>query len=234
MRSVLGAFLLMSSGAALAAEPPLRLAQVPPSAEDLAGYTGLHDAAAKGDIMAIALGLATGAKPDTRDLVGRTPLHVAVFAGQRAAAVALLVGRADPNALDRQRYDAVTIAAVQNDVEMLKLLLERGGNARAITSPYDGTALIAAAHLGHVEVVRTLIAAKAPLDHVNNLGWTALLEAVLLGDGGPNHTEVVRALVVAGANVNLADRQGSTPLAHARRRGFAEMVRILEGAGGRD
>jgi len=225
MRHALSALLLLSAFAAHA--------QMPPSAEDLAGYTGLHAAAAKGDPVAIAVALVTGSNPNARDLAGRTPLHVAVFAGQPAAVRALLAGRADPNALERQRYDAITIAAVQNDVDMLKLLLERGGNPRAVTSPYEGTALIAAAHLGHAEVVRTLIAAKAPLDHVNNLGWTALLEAVILGDGGANHTEIVRALAAAGADVNLADRQGATPLAHARRRGFAEMVRILEGAGGR-
>jgi ankyrin repeat protein len=209
-------------------------AQVPPSAEDIAGYAGLHAAAARGDVMAIAVGLATGANPNARDLAGRTPLHVAVFAGKHAVARALLAGRANPNALERQRYDPVTIAAVRDDVEMLRLLLERGANPAAVTSPYEGTALIAAAHAGHVEVVRALIAAKAPLDHVNNLGWTALLEAVILGDGGPRHTEIVRALVAAGANVNLADRQGASPLAHARRRGFAEMIRILESAGGRE
>ena len=81
-----------------------------------------------------------------------------------------------------------------------------------ITSPYDGTALIAAAHLGHAEVVRMLIAAKAPLDHVNNLGWTALIESIVLGNGGKNHTDTLEALVKAGANVNLADRNGATPL----------------------
>ena len=91
---------------------------------------------------------------------------------------------ANPNALDAERYDVVTIAAVNNDLEMLEIALEGGGNARAITSPYAGTALIAAAHRGHVEIVRALIAAKAPLNHVNNLGWTALLEAVVLGNGG--------------------------------------------------
>lgn len=47
-------------------------------------------------------------------------------------------------------------------------------------------ALIAAAHLGHVEVVKALIAGKAPLDRVNNLNWTALIESIVLGDGGPN------------------------------------------------
>ena len=102
-----------------------------------------------------------------------------------------------------------------------------------ITSRYDGTALIAAAHLGHVEVVRLLIRAGAPLDHVNNLGWTALIESIVLGDGGPRHTATLKALVDAGANVNLADRAGDTPLALARRRGYREMAAILEGAGAR-
>ena len=32
---------------------------------------------------------------------------------------------------------------------------------------------------------------------------------------------------------NIADRQGITPLGHARARGYSEMVRILEAAGAR-
>ncbi|HSE94813.1 MAG TPA: ankyrin repeat domain-containing protein, partial [Methylomirabilota bacterium] len=97
----------------------------------------------------------------------------------------------------------------------------------------DGTALIAAAHLGHDGVVRALIAAGAPLDHVNNLGWTALLEAVVLGDGGPRHVATVRALVEAGARLDLADRQGATALALARQRGYTALAAVLEGAGAR-
>ena len=99
---------------------------------------------------------------------------------------------------------------------MLKLALASGGNARAITSPYKGTALIAAAHLGHAKVVEALIAAKAPLDHVNNLGWTALIEAIVLGDGGPRHQATVEALVKGGADLDLADGQGVRPLAARR------------------
>ncbi len=84
-----------------------------------------------------------------------------------------------------------------------------------------------------MEIVRALIAAKAPLDHVNNLGWTALLEAVVLGNGGANHTAVVDALVKAGADVTVPDRHGTTALGHARRRGYSQIARILEAAGGR-
>ena len=78
-----------------------------------------------------------------------------------------------------------------------------------------------------------LIAAGAALDHVNNLGWTALMESVVLGNGGKQHTDTLEALVKAGANLNIADRQGVTPLAHAKGRRYAEMVRILEAAGAR-
>jgi uncharacterized protein len=138
---------------------------------------------------------------------------------------------ANPNALDAQRYDIVTIAAVADDVPMLKVALEGGASAKNVTSPYDGTALIAAAHLGHDEVVRVLIAAGAPLDHVNNLRWTAVIEAIVLGDGGKRHVETLRALIAAGANPDLADGRGATPLALARGRGYGEMVKILENAG---
>ena len=136
--------------------------------------------------------------------------HVAAHFGRHAAAQALLKGGANPNALDAQKYDIVTIAAVNNDVPMLKLALAGGTDPKAITSPYQGTALIAAAHLGHAEVVRVLIAAGAPLDHVNNLGWTALMESIVLGNGGKAHTDTLEALVKAGANVTIADRQGVT------------------------
>jgi ankyrin repeat protein len=150
-------------------------AQTPPDASEVAAYSGLHAAAARGDAPAIERLVKDGADTSVRDSNRRTPLHVAAFKKHDAAAVKLMALGADPNALDGQRYDIVTIASVADDVPMLKTALKGGGKATNITSPYDGTALIAAAHLGHDEVVRTLIAAGAPLDHVNNLGWTALI-----------------------------------------------------------
>ncbi len=56
------------------------------------------------------------------------------------------------------------------------------------------------------------------VDHVNRLGWTALLEAILLSDGGPRHQEIVALLIEHGADVDLADGDGVRPLAHARAR----------------
>ena len=208
-------------------------AQTAPSAAEIKGYTGLHAAAAKGDAVEIERLARAGAAIDARDANKRTPLHVAIFMHHADAARALLKHGADPNASDAGRYDIVTIAAVQSDVAMLKLALAGGGKATNVTSPYDGTALIAAAHLGHDEVVRLLIAAKAPLDHVNNLGWTAVIESIVLGDGGERHVATLKALVDAGANVNIADRSGTMPLALAKAHGYTEMIAILEKAGAR-
>lgn len=209
-------------------------AQVPPSPAEISAYTGLHAAAHRGDVAAVQrLAAASPSAPASRDARGRTPLHVAAFARQREAIVALLSAGADSAALDQDRYDAVTIAAVADDEETLRVLLRSGASAKLVTSRYDGTALIAAAHLGHDGVVRQLIAAGAPLDHVNNLHWTALIEAIVLGDGGPRHQATLRALLAAGASVRLTDREGRTPLQLARERGYVDMVRMLEAAGAR-
>jgi ankyrin repeat protein len=205
--------------------------QVPPSAAERLAYTGLPAAAAVGDARTIQELLSAGADPNTRDSYGRTPLHVAAYGAHHDAMRVLAAAGADPNALERDRYDIVTIAAVADDVPTLEVALSLGGDPRNVTSRYDGTALIAASHLGHVEVVRTLIRAGAPLDHVNNLGWTALIESIVLGDGGERHTATLRALAEAGADVNLPDRSGRTPLALARARGYSEMARLLLEAG---
>ena len=226
------ASILIATALAAAAAPAT--AQVAPSPADVAAYTGLHAAAQRGDPDIIRhLAEANPAALAARDARGRTPLHVATFARQRAAIRALAQAGASLSALEDDRYDAVTIAAVADDEDTLRLLLSLGASAKLVTSRYDGTALIAAAHLGHDGVVRQLIAAGAPLDHVNNLHWTAVIEAIVLGDGGPRHQATLGALLDAGASTKLTDRDGRTPLELARARGYPEMVRLLERAGAR-
>jgi ankyrin repeat protein len=203
-------------------------AQIPPSAAEVQAYRGLHAAAAAGDVAAAERLIGSGADRNARDGHGRTPLHVAGHRGHYDMARMLLKQGADANALDSQQYDLITIAAVRDDARMVKIAIAGGNSPKNVTSPYQGTALIAAAHLGHVEPVRALIEAGAPLDHVNNLGWTALLEAVILGDGGPRHVEIVRLLLAAGAKTEIGDKGGVTALGHARSKGQAEVVKLLE------
>lgn len=202
-------------------------AQTPPSQSQIAAYDGLHRAAHEGDVAAIRRLGAAGADLDARDGSGRTPAHVAAFASNDEALRMLAEAGADMNALENRVYDVLTIAAVANDPELVSLAVELGNRPDLITSVYDGTALIAAAHLGHHDVVRRLIGGGAPLDHVNNLGWTALMEAVLLGDGGPDHIATVRVLVQAGADITIPDREGVTALQHAEARGYGDIAEII-------
>jgi len=228
MKAVALALALLGAGLAGPAA-----AQVAPAAAEVQVYEGLHRAAWRGDLPQLKALVASGADLEARDAMGRTPLHVATHARQRGAIAILAQAGARLDTLENDRYDAVTIAAVADDVPTLALLLSLGANPGQTTSRYDGTALIAAAHLGHDEVVRRLIAAGAPLDHVNNLHWTALIEAIVLGDGGQRHQRTLVALVDAGANLQLADRQGNTPLQLATVRGYGAMVEKLRAAGAR-
>ena len=221
--------LALAAAAAWSALPSF--AQTPPSPAEISAYTDIHRAVARGDMHELEKLVRDPALLKKTDANGRSALHVATFLKRREAIPLLIRRKADTAALDAQKYDAVTIAAVADDPRTLKILLDNGASAKLITSVYDGTALIAAAHLGHEECVRLLIRAGAPLDHVNNLGWTALMESIVLGNGGKRHQATLKYLLDARANPNIADRQGVTPLAHAKARGYADMVRKLERAG---
>lgn len=225
-----GAWVIVLAMATLAGSAQ---AQIAPSAAEVARYTGLHAVAHRGDVLWVEKKLAGGADVNARDPFGRTAVHIATFAKQHDVLRALAQAGANLALLENDRYDAVTIAAVANDDATLRVLLALGASAKLTTSRYDGTALIAAAHLGHVGVVKQLIAAGAPLDHVNNLHWTAVIESIVLGDGGTRHQQVLQALLSAGASTRLTDREGNTPLTLAKSRGYGAMVSMLEKAGAR-
>jgi uncharacterized protein len=216
-----------------ATAPTSVMAQTPPSERELKIYAGLHAAAANGDVAAIEQLVADGEKPNLQDSHSRTPLIVAAFRRQHAAAQALLRLGASPNVRDEDGYDVLAIAAVNNDIEMVKAALVGGANARAVVGRDNGSALITAAQLGNVEIVRALLEAKADIDHVNARGWTALITAVVLGNGDKQHTETVEALVAGRADGDIKDPLGKTAIDYARSRGYADMVRILEKAVGR-
>jgi uncharacterized protein len=192
----------------------------------------LIQAAERGELLVVRRLLGDGARIDARDHRGRSALLAATYRNRVEVARYLIQEGADVNAKDFIQDTPFLYAAAEGRIEILKMTLAAGADLKD-TNRYRGTALIPAAHHGHVEAVRMLLETAIDKDHINNLGWTALLEAVILGDGGPAHTEIVRLLVAAGANVNIADRDRVTPLTHAKRGGFTEIVRILGAAGAR-
>ena len=130
--------------------------------------------------------------------------------------------------LDRSAEGEVT--GVTGSVAMMRTLLPARPDLK-ITNRFGGTSLIPAAERGHVDYVRALLReTDVDVDHVNRLGWTALLEAVILGDGGHAHQEIVELLITAGAAPDLPDSDGRTALEHAERRGFREIAGLLRAA----
>jgi ankyrin repeat protein len=125
------------------------------------------------------------------------------------------------------------LAGALGRAEMLRRMIPLKPDFR-LRNRYGGNALIPACERGHVETVRLLLdRSKVDVNHVNNLGWTALLEAVILSDGGPRHIEIVKLLLDAGADPSIADRDGVTPLEHARDRRYDAIAALIKDGGGR-
>ena len=192
----------------------------------------LIDAASKGDVPSVLRLLDVGASVKARDAIGRTALVAATDENRIEVVRVLIAAGGDVNAQDDVKNSAFLLAGARGYLSILRLTIAAGADLTS-TNRFGGAALIPACHYGHVETVRYLLTTRIDIDHVNNLGWTALLEAIILGNGGPAHTEIVRLLVAAGAKVNLGDRQGVTPLAHAKIAGFRDIQAILSKAGGR-
>ena len=202
------------------------------SAQQTEATARLFAAAAIGDAAAVQAALAQGADVNSRDGSGQTPLLIAVRDDRMAAFNALLAAGADINAQASNKDTPWLLAGALGRTEMLRAMIPRGPDY-SIRNRYGGNALIPACERAHVDTVKLLLTTPIKVDHVNNLGWTCLLEIVILGDGGPRHQEVARMVLDAGANPNLADKDGVTPLAHARAKGQKAIAEMIAAKGGR-
>lgn len=192
--------------------------------------TALLDAAKRGDAVAVRAALDAGADVEARDAELRTPLLLAALGDHVEAARALVAAGGDPNAQDARHDSAWLVTGVTGSVAMMRVLLPAGPDV-TLRNRFGGVSVIPASERGHVAYVRAVVSeTDIDVNHVNDLGWTALLEAVLLGDGGPAHQQVVAILLAAGARADLADADGVTALQHAHRRGFEEIAALLKDA----
>jgi ankyrin repeat protein len=191
--------------------------------------TALLRAAEAGDADRVALALRAGADLEARDTRRRTALLLAATRDRVDVARLLVAMGADPDALDDRHDTPWLVTGVTGSVAMLEALLPAGPDL-TIRNRYGGVSLIPASERGHVEYVRRVVRTGIDVDHVNDLGWTALLEAVILGDGGTRHQEIVRILLRAGADRSIPDKDGVTALEHARAKGYDVIARILSGS----
>ncbi|WP_440895448.1 ankyrin repeat domain-containing protein [Amphibacillus sp. Q70] len=191
----------------------------------------LISAAEKGDTKTILELLADGANINLADNDGETAVMAATQRNHVDTVKLLIEQGADINIRNNNQDNVLLYAGAEGLLEIVKLAIRAGADT-TLTNRYGGIALIPASERGHVEVVKELLThSDTNANHINHLHWTALLEAVILGDGGTNHQEIVQLLVDHGADVNIRDENGVTPLEHAKKRGFKTIEHILKQAG---
>lgn len=164
---------------------------------------------------------------EVKDHKGRTPLMLATYNNDNAIAEMLMASGADVNAQDDMLNSPHLYAGASGNLAILKMTLSHGARFD-IYNRYGGTALIPAAEKRHLEVVKLLTEVpKYPINHINNLGWTVLMEAIVLGTTGETQIAIVDVLIKAGADVNIPDNDGITPLKHAKKRGMNTIAQLL-------
>lgn len=176
--------------------------------------------------------LHNGVDVNVTDSQGRTAVMAATQNHQTETVKSLIDQGADVDIRNHNEDNVLLYASAEGLLDIVKLAIEAGADTR-LTNKFGGTGLIPAADRGHVDVVEELLKhSDVDVDHINNLDWTALLEAIILGDGGEDHTKIVQLLVAGGADVNISDGNGVSPLQHAEKNGYTEMEKILREAGG--
>ncbi|OIK15503.1 hypothetical protein BIV60_09475 [Bacillus sp. MUM 116] len=188
-------------------------------------------AAENGDTENILKLLKNGANINAKDGLGRTAVMAATYSNKIETVKVLIQKGADINIRDNNLNNVLLYSGAEGLLEIVKLAINAGADTK-LTNRYGGTALIPASERGHVDVVKELLNnSDIDVNHINKLHWTALLEAVILGNGGEKHQKIVQLLVDNGADVNIGDSEGITPLEHAQKRGFREIENILKKAG---
>jgi ankyrin repeat protein len=206
----------------------------------------LLQAAYDGNFPTVQTFLANGADVNARNRYGATSLLLATFKGHTAIIKLLLENGADINAkmkcplitllpprrIPKEGADldsavrmsegetALIIASTEGHTEIVRLLIEKGADIKAIDT-FDRTALIMAAASGWTEIVKILLENGADINAKDDTGDTALMWAV-------NQPETIKLLLENGADVNAKEIfQGETALMMATTHGQIEVVKLL-------
>jgi len=129
-----------------------------------------------------------------------------------------------PNILSDKKRPLIAAAEAGN-LEILKMLLDKGASTEMVDSN-NFTALMLASANGHSECCEALLTRNADVHATSQFGFTALILAA-----GNGHKATAELLVAKGANVNARNGWGRTALADACVHGHGELYDVLTIAG---
>lgn len=188
-------------------------------------------AAEKGNIDALKACLEKKADINVTNRQGRTAITLASLNKHYDCVEILLAAGVDINKQDQTCFNPFLLSCLTNDLTLLRLVLPANPDLNCLTR-FGGVGITPASEKGHVEIVRELLLhTEINVNHTNFVGWTPLLEAIVLNDGGAKQQEIVKLLLDNGANPHMTDKYGKTPLELAREKGFDEIANQLLAAG---
>lgn len=189
------------------------------------------DAAKVGHLEGLKNCLAKGVDINATNRQKRTAVIVASLHKQYDCVEYLIASGADINKQDETCFNPFLLSCLNNDLKLLRLVLPANPDLNCL-SRFGGVGITPASEKGHVEIVRELLThTEINVNHTNFVGWTPLLEAIVLNDGGAKQQEIVKLLLDHGANPHMTDKYGKSPLALAREKGFNEIAELLIQAG---
>ncbi|QIX94823.1 ankyrin repeat domain-containing protein [Cedecea sp. FDAARGOS_727] len=188
-------------------------------------------AAERGDTATLKKCLGQGVEINVTNRQGRTAVTIASLNQQYDCVALLIDAGADINMQDETCFNPFLLSCLNNDLRLLRLVLPAKPDLTRLTR-FGGVGITPASEKGHVEIVRELLAhTEINVNHTNFLGWTPLLEAIVLNDGAEKQQEIVQLLLDHGANPHMTDKYGKTPLELANEKGFREIAQLLINAG---
>jgi ankyrin repeat protein len=183
-------------------------------------YTGdaFVSAAAKNDLHAVKLFLAAGMDPNVKTKTDSTALREAIRAGHTAIVKELVQHKADFDGYELSR------AAIQDNVELLRVMLEAGAKTDA-----KDEAFLFTASSGRFENMRALFDAGVELGTVGEEALRRAAGSRFNGDKASDDTQndIVRFLIDLGVDPKAPDDKGMSALHYAARNGFAVVTRTL-------
>ncbi|WGL55895.1 ankyrin repeat domain-containing protein [Kluyvera intermedia] len=188
-------------------------------------------AAQQGELAKLKSCLRQGVDINAVNRQGQTAITLASLNKKYDCVATLIDAGADINKQDQTCLNPFLICCLNNDLTLLRLILPARPGLNRLTR-FGGVGLTPACEKGHLDIVQELLHRTAiNLNHTNFVGWTPLLEAIVLNDGGETQQAIVALLLEHGASPHMTDKYGKTPLELAREKGFEEIAQLLIAAG---
>lgn len=188
-------------------------------------------AAAKGQLDVLKDCITKGVDINVTNRQGRTAITIASLNKHYECIAYLITAGADINKQDQTCFNPFLLSCLNNDLTLLRIVLKANPDLNVL-SRFGGIGITPASEKGHVEIVRELLEkTDINVNHTNFVGWTPLLEAIVLNDGGAKQQAIVKLLLDHGANPQMTDKYGKTPLELAKQKGYQEIVALLIAAG---